>query len=133
MTITYYEYYPHYMGTMSATIKFTEAQFNEMINLAKNAIKANKADEDDTEYERLDNFIETIAKKQKEKVFAMTDALLNYFDSPRRPSAIVNALKKKGVWSDQWEEGSFAFSNKGVNVAREAVRAIEAEHCLDGW
>ena len=132
-TITYYEYYPHYMGTMSATIKFTEAQFKKMIKLAKEAIKADKDGEDDTKYEELDDFIEKIAGKQKEKQFALITALTNYFDSPRRPSSITNALKKKGVWSDEWEEGSHAFSTKGKKVAKEAVRKIEAEHCLDGY
>ena len=133
MAITYYEYYPHYMGTTSATIEFTKAQFDKIVSLAKAAIKEDKNGDADDNYEELEEFVETIAKKQKEKTFAFMEALLNCFDSPRRPSTIVNALKKKGVWADQWEEGSFAFSNKGKKAAKEAVRKIEAEHCLDEW
>ena len=133
MAITYYEYYPHYMGTKSAVLKFTEAQFDKIVKLAKATIKENKNGDADDSYEELENFVEGIAKKQKETVYAFMEAVLNYFDSPRRPSTIANALKKKGVWSDQWEEGSFAFSNKGAKVAKEAVRKIEAEHCLDGY
>lgn len=118
---------------MSATIKFTEAQFKKMIKLAKAAIKENKADKDAyIEYEALEEFVDGIAGKQKEKQFALITALTNYFDSPRRPSAIANKLKKKGVWSDQWEEGSHAFATTEKKAVK-AVKAIEAEHCMDDW
>ena len=130
MAITYYEYYPHYMGTMSATIKFTEAQFNKIVKLAKAAIKEDKNGDADDSREELEDFVEGIAKKQKQTTYAFMEAVI---DSPRRPSTIATTLKKKGVWSDQWEEGSHAFSNKGAKVAKEAVRKIEAEHCLDGY
>ena len=120
------------MGTTSATIKFTKGQFDKIVVLAKTAIKANKNGDADDAYEELEEFVETIAKKQKEKTFAIMEALLNFFDNPRRPSTIANALKKKGVWSGEWEEGSFAFGTT-QNKAREAVRKIEAEHCMDDW
>ena len=131
-TVTYFEHYPHYMGTKNATVKFTQKQFDELIALAKVAIKANKADADfDIEDAEIFNVIEAIEKKEKVTLYALADALVNFFDSPRRPSTITTALKKKGVWSGEWEEGSFAFSNKGAAAAKKAVAKIEAKHTMD--
>jgi len=38
MSVVYFEHYPHYMGTMNSTIKFTDKQFNTLITLAKAAV-----------------------------------------------------------------------------------------------
>ena len=129
MPITYFEHYPHYMGTMNATIKFTDKQFSKVIELAKAAIKESKVvpDGESDAAIALEEFTNAIAEKQGMQIYALEEALVDYFDSPRRPASITNALKKKGVWSGEWEEGSFAFSNKGVRAAKKAVAKIEAK------
>jgi len=129
--ITYFEYYPHYMGTMTATVQFTEKQFDKMLELAKGAIKEHKdGDGDDRPaYQKLDDFVTAIEKDKKVTVYALTEALLNYFGSPRRPSSIKAAIKKKGVWAGEWEEGSHAFATT-KKKAQDAVKAIEIKHCM---
>lgn len=130
MKITYYEYYPHYMGTTTATVSFTRNQFDELLDLAKVIIKNHKDGNDEGEDEaqyKLDQIIDEIEKKQGVEIFALGEALLNYFDSPRRPSTIASAIKKKGVWVGEWEEGSFAFATT-KKKAVDAVRQIEAKH-----
>jgi len=130
--VYYYEYYPHYMGTRTASIRFTPKQFDTLIDLAKAAIKENKSldgAEGDAD-EVLRDHIEAIEKSSGEKVYALDDALLNFYDTPRRPSNITSALKRKSVWSGEWEEGSFAFAST-KRKAVKAVVAIEAEHAED--
>ena len=134
--IYYYEYYPHYMGEMSASVRFTPKQFDTLISLAKAAIKENESldgAEGDAD-EELREYIQEIEDTSGEKVYALDDALLNYYDSPRRPGAITSALKRKSVWSGQWEEGSFAFAST-IKKARKAVAVIEAKvaEMEHGW
>jgi len=120
------------MGTTNATIKFTDAQFEEMIGLAKAAIKEHKQldGEEGSAIEALEKFADDIEKAQNQNQYALVNALINYFDSPRRPSTIANALKKKGVWSGEWEEGSHAFAIT-KKKAVDAVKAIELKHYSD--
>ena len=134
MSVTYFEHYPHYMGTMNVTIKFTNKQFNKVIELAKTVIKARNKPlgADDVAYDALSAYLGKICKEQDVEEYALIESLIDSTEhSPRRPSSIVNKLKKKGVWSGEWEEGSYAFSNKGAKAARKAVGKIEAKHTED--
>ncbi len=131
--VTYFEHYPHYMGTKNATLTFTQKQFDNMLVLAKAAIKEDKNSDTDDAYIALEDYIKPFEEKAGDTAYALTDALLNYFNSPRRPAAINTALNKKGVWSGEWEEGSHAFSNKGAKTARAAVAKIEAQMVEDDF
>jgi len=130
-TITYYEYYPHYMGTMDAIVEMTESEFDNLIALAEN-VDATDHNDDDA-LEALEEACETAADKADVKCYAFIDAFTGYWNDERGvPAAIVKKLaKKKGTWSGEWEEGSFAFSVKGAEAARKAVAKIEAGHLED--
>lgn len=128
MSVFYYEYYPHYMGTMDVTLKFTNKEFEELISKVKAMIKLHKTDSE-AAYDMMDEIMDYAESKRttKDTVFALMDALVDHFEKPRRPSTVANAIKKKGVWSGEWEEGSFAFATT-ERKARKAVAKIEAKH-----
>lgn len=125
--VIYFEHYPHYLGTMNATVRFTPKQFEDLIDLAKKALKG-----DDDAEELLEDRIDEIQSEQGATLYALSVALTNYGDSPRRPSTIMSALKKKGEWADDWEEGSHAFATT-IRKARAAVAKVEAKHQDLDW
>lgn len=128
MSIVYYEHYPHYMGTKTAEVKFTNKEWEKLLTLSKAAIKEDN-DLDGAPgdaYDAFEDFKEKLEKKSGDTMYALDFAMLDYFDSSRRPSTIANAIKKKGVWSDKWEEGSHAFATT-AKKARKAVGKIEAK------
>lgn len=126
-TITYFEYYPHYMGTMSSTIELDEDQMESLLVLATD-LSVNP-DSDDA-YEKIDEAVDAIADENGCTLYALVDALTgNWENAKDRPAKIVKKLEgKKGVFAGDWEEGSFAFSVKGEKAAKKAVAKIEAKH-----
>ena len=120
MSVTYFEHYPHYTGTMNVTIKFTDKEFDNLVDVAKQSIKSDS--------EAIYDLVEKIEKENGVSIYALVSA---FTDKAKRPKTITKALKKKGVWADEWEEGSHAFSTKGSKSARKAVGKIEAKHVMD--
>ena len=134
MSVTYFEHYPHYMGTLNAEIKFTNKEWEKLITLSKAAIKEDKdlKGGEGEAYEAFDTFKDEMEKKSGDTVYALDVALLDYYNSPRRPSTIANAINKKGVWSSMWEEGSHAFGTT-AKKAHKAVGEIEAKVAMDDF
>jgi hypothetical protein len=125
--VYYFEHYPHYLGTMNATVRLTPKQFEELVGLAKKSLKG-----DEDAEELLTERVDEIADEQNVTVYALVQALTDYGDSPRRPSTVMSALKKKGVWADLWEEGSHAFATT-ERRAKEAVGKVEAKNLEIDW
>ena len=132
MSVTYYEHYPHYMGTLNAEVTFTNKEWKKLITLSKAAIKEDKAlgGGSGDAADAFEDFKDEMEKKCGSTLYALDNAILNCYDSPRRPSTVANAIKKKGVWSAQWEEGSHAFATT-AKKARKAVGKIEAKVAED--
>ena len=84
----------------ASKLKFPKSKHNK---------KHSKDDDYDVENEAIFKFIGDIEKKQKVTFYALHDALFDYFNTPRRPGSIVNALTTTGDWSGEREERSFAF------------------------
>ena len=130
MSVIYVEHLSHYMGDQNNMITFTDKEFNELIEKAKECIKSKKNGNDNAD-DDFDDYLEEVEEK-KGRQFALGTALLNFFESPRRPSTISTALKKKGVWSGEWEEGSYAFG-KTKKKAQNAVIEIETKYLGMDW
>lgn len=116
--VYYYEYYPHFMGTMIATVKMTEAEFEKMCVIGKELAKHN-----DDAYDEYYDFVEVLEKRNKTRIFAMCEA----FDARGRSARISKKIGAGEVWSGEWEEGSFAFAPT-LKAAKEAVKKIELKH-----
>lgn len=124
--VIYFEYYPHYMGTLEATVRFTPKQFEELIGLAKAAVK--EAEDDGPADVALEEYIDEIEEAAGVTLYSIRDAVTGAWDeAKRRPTTITTAMKKKGLWSGEWEEGSHAFATT-ERKARKAVAKIEAKH-----
>lgn len=113
--VTYYEYYPHYMGTLSCDTTMTMAEFEQFIGFAEK--------ECDDEIDQIQQCLEARAGKP---IYAMG----SLFDS-MSPRKLLKTLKKKGVVGSLWEEGSFAFSIKGLKAAKQEVVKMECEIAFD--
>jgi hypothetical protein len=110
--VYYYEYYPHYVGTRIATIKMSVKAFEELCAAGK-----------DIETEEFWNLVDTLDEQNKTTSYAMSEA----FMGRGRATRILNKVKKEGLWSGEWEEGSFAFATS-LKEAKRAVKARELKH-----
>lgn len=149
MKIMYYEYYPHYRGTLKASIKIDEMMFAMMQTLIADVRDPNL--DDDAAEEPFDELLDALETAHPNTtIFALSDALVNgeWFgmkgsnqptnEPPARQridkviKKINRALATKGFFAGEWEEGSFYFCVKGKEkAARSALLAIEHKH-FDG-
>lgn len=117
--VYYYEYYPHYMGTMIATVKMTMKEFEQLCALGKKIVGLNE----DEAYDEYLEFMNALEAKNNAEIYAMDEV----FAVRGRSTRILNKVQKGEVWSGEWEEGSFAFASK-LRDAKDAIRKIEGKH-----
>ncbi len=105
------------MGTSSASFTMTEEEFVTLeFKFGSNGLT------DDEE----DALINCVDARANATVYAFTDLLRD-----KNFAKIIKKLNKKGTWSGEWEEGSYALSVHGVEVAKIAIAKIEANHLFD--
>lgn len=115
--VFHFEHYPHYMGTMNSE---TKVDITELDALSDRYIE----DKDDPTLDHLEEVLNG---------YAQYDIIENW---PK----IRHSLETKGVWADQWEEGSHALSMQSIGDAKSEVGKIEAkitqdefENEFEGW
>lgn len=112
--IYYFEYYPHFLGTLVNTVKMTPTEFALLCETAK-------VDIDSDEFEELRVKLE---KRNNATMYAINEV----FYGKGKAMRIRNKVLKDGVYKGEWEEGSYAFATT-LKAAKDAVRKIEAKHC----
>jgi len=108
-TAYYFEHYPHYMGTKNSKFATDINSIDEIhdLYLAQKKIGF----EDDGWYDKVQDIGDN---------YAFGDVIQNW------PS-IRRQLETKGVWADQWEEGSHGISMDSMRDAAQEVAQIEAK------
>lgn len=135
--ITYLEHYPHYMGTMNTTVKFTDENFALLLALAgDNSEEA--VELMDYEFEDLEEFFSRVGKDRRGP-YALLAAIQDH-DSPQKSASkkrikqILHDLSTRGYWVDCWEEGSHAFALKGYEEqAINAIARLESRIAQDSF
>lgn len=127
-TVVYYEYYPHYMGTLT---RRREMPASDLINIASYVLSG--ADDEDEMFDTIEEFDDYVAELNgKEKgTFAFSNALIDQYanEGVKQAKAMMTALKTKGFWVGEWEEGTHYIALKEQETAAEAaLRKIECEH-----
>lgn len=107
----YYEYYPHYMGTLTTNFKVNIELMDELYD----AYKKDTDDDNDVVYDKL---------KSLGNHYAFMDVL-------RVWPKIRKKLETKGEWADLWEEGSHGISMTNMKDAKHAVALVEAQMTMD--
>jgi hypothetical protein len=122
--ITYFEHYPHYMGTINSTAKITDENFALLLTLV-----ADEGEEarDLIENEFEENYLEFLLSRPQRGVYALAAALEDHDTSAsgsctKRVKQILRAFATKGYWVGYWEEGTHAFALPGYE--KEAINAI---------
>lgn len=95
-TVTYFEHYPHYMGTSNSKATMRIEDLVLLSLLAR----------DDMDI--FQEFCDHLAAENDNSLYAIEDLFDMY--SLRQ---ITNALIKKGYFIGEWEEGSFFVAFKG--------------------
>lgn len=143
--VWYVEFYPHYMaGDLESEVVMSmqelETLAQQVKHLRRDARRQAVAQRrqggsgewtDTPTYQEHVNFLkqlESRAKHNEGKVSVHGPyALLNLFNE-HDPDTVLRKLRRTGLWSGEWEEGSFALSTKGSKPAWEAIEKIEAKH-----
>lgn len=133
MNLTYLEYYPHYLGTITREI---EIPAEWVIDLFE-GLKANNRDPDE---ELTGEMIEDVQDALEEKLGDPLYAFGNIFYRDTYPNPTFNykkvmgELNEKGYWAGEWEEGSHALALPGKRKdALNALARIEAELTEDNF
>lgn len=134
--ITYLEHYPHYMGTMNSTATIAE----EDLVLLATLVADDSEEAKEVLHEMNGEFDadgEGILNVKQGNPCAFEILLKgDYGQTPQRAAnhwkQVWKALRTKGYWVGQWEEGSYGLAAPGYE--RKAIAAIahlEAEIAED--
>lgn len=118
MSIVYYEYYPHYQGTMTAKVVLDDTTFALLLTLMKDA----NADE------ALDELVEEITDNSKEALYGLGSVTCEEWITARK---ILNGINKNGYFVSQWEEGSFYFAEKDKTKEAKAALVLLESKIID--
>lgn len=112
--VFYFEHYPHYMGTMNSQAKIEIADLDELSDLYI-AAKDRKNVEAQNAYDEL--YEERLLS---ENGYAWYEIIENW-------PALRRALETKGVYADEWEEGSHGLSMTSAKDAAKVCLEVEKE------
>jgi len=110
-TAYYFEHYPHYMGTKNSKFATDINTIDEMHDLYLDQKKRQLGDDEESWYGRLEEIGDS---------YAFGEVIQNW-------PQIRKQLETKGIWADQWEEGSHGISMDGMKDAAQQVAQIEAQ------
>lgn len=105
--IYYYEYYPHYSGTIKVASVMTLGELQALIKAGKEG--------NDEEYKKIKSVLE---KRAKGTIYFLADI----------EEIKVNQILSKGTWGRMTDEGSHAFSTVSLKAAQQKVKEIEAKN-----
>ena len=126
MKVTYLEYYPHYLGTITREVEF------DVMDLLSALKAATYEDEEAGDIaDALEESVSDQLNNGKRFLYALGSVLVDY-NNGANYKKIVNALQKNGVWVGEWEEGTHALALEGKrSQAFQALAAIEAKYKED--
>ena len=127
ITLTYFEHYPHYMGTMDTKMSI------DLDSMILASVVLGTKDEDDHE-----NIYEDISDGHNGlgdgSAYALATAIrgdnwpITAAGQKKHLDRVLKALATKGYWADMWEEGSHALAMPGKEKqAIHALALIEAQ------
>lgn len=144
MNVTYFEYYPHYMGTTTAKVQMDVMTFLFAQHAAVDSMRAAETWREDVKNKKaaefdfdvlLENIEDNVSKKT---LYAFSNLLTNDAYVPNKVQAGANRvladLVAKGFFVGQWEEGSYYVAIEGFEKkAATALAMLEAQHLADGF
>ena len=113
--IYFFEYYPHYMGTLTAEVIFTFAQLQSLHAIA-------------IDPDREDELDDALAAITPVTIYAFRDAIAG--DNPEvkdQFAKMLNKFEKGKPFGGMWEEGSYAFSAISMVKAKKKIKKLEKD------
>jgi hypothetical protein len=127
MNVTYFEYYPHYLGTMSSRVTMSDIALGALF-----LVQQEQADD------MFNSICEELEKECSCTLYFLSSAITNdgmsdrKKDNARFAKRVYQSLTDKGFFVGEVEEGSYYFALAGSETkARAALFNIEAGHLAD--